>query len=332
MAITAAPTLDPFAPFLLLAAAHPDALTEDVPVLARSLLARPERDGAGRSTLNNDGIPLQWCISLGGSTRASRLIADPAASIALADERLARGRAALAALLHSRAPSLAALCEQTLAATVPPPAELATLASGSMWLASGIGTPGVALYTSANWGSDDARWNRAAQWLEAVLPDASAARRWVAALRPLARPVAHALEGESASRVRAKLYFRPLAPLPLISMGLDLLADTRLAGLLERLLGGFDIHPGTLVYSLGFAVSTGQLSDQKLDICAHCCPRPPQAWIELLDWWAARQGGPGFAANDALRSPAAEVAFVGAGVRPGGSLRTNLYLKPVPAT
>jgi hypothetical protein len=299
------------------------------PELAPVLLAEPApvTGRARRSSLNNDGTPLQLCISVGAGRRACRLIGDPASAVDDPGDRLARGRAALDELLATRGPALRAACERTLA-MLPAGDGLAALRHGTMWLAAEITGPGLALYTTAGWGSDDERWQRALGWLDGLLPDARAARDALDRVRPLARPVACAIEGDAPARARAKLYLRPRTPVPLARMEIDLLCDPRVAQLLAPLLGDAAIRADTLVYALGFNLADGAPSDAKLDVCAHCTPRPPAAWSALLAWWTALQSHRGFEVDPALADGTAEVAFVGVGVRIDGELRTNLYLKP----
>lgn len=299
--------------------------------LARALLAEPELELAGgrarRSSLNNDGTPLQLCISVGAGRRACRLIGDPASAVEDPADRLARGRAALDDLLATRGPGLGAACARTLA-MLPAGDALAALRHGALWLAAEVTGPGLALYTTAGWGRDDERWQRALAWLDDVLPDPRAARDAALRVRPLTRLVACAIEGDAPARARAKLYLRPRTPLPLARMGIDLLCDPRVAELLAPLCGDAAIRADTLVYALGFSLGDGALSDAKLDVCAHCTPRPPAAWTALLAWWTDRQAHRGFEVDAALAAGTAEVAFVGLGVRVDGELRTNLYLKP----
>jgi hypothetical protein len=297
--------------------------------LARVLLADPgpAAGRAGRSSLNNDGTPLQLCVSVGAGRRACRLIGDPASTVEAPGDRLARGRAALDELLATRGPGLRAACARTLA-MLPAGDALAALRHGALWLAAEVAGPGLALYTTAGWGSDDDRWQRGLAWLDGLLPDARAARGVVERVRPLARPVACAIEGDAPARARAKLYFRPRTPVPLARMEIDLLCDPRVAELLAPLIGDAAIRADTLVYGLGFNLADGALCDAKLDVCAHCTPRPPAAWTALLAWWTGRQSHRELGVDAALAAGTAEVAFVGLGVRVDGELRTNLYLKP----
>ena len=320
-----------FREFLDFAFACAGAPQEKAAALAGAMLAGPAGPGAGRSTLNNDGVPLELCIGLGGARKTCRLIADPAFTEADAERRMARGREALGSLLAARGPGLRELCERTLAATLPVAADLASLRSGAMWLAAELDAPGLALYTTGNWGGEEARWERTLAWLDGVLGDTRAARGVIEPLRQVAHVVAHGIEGDEPRRSRAKLYLRARTPRPLAAMGLELLRDPWVGELLLRLIARAPIHSSTLVYSIGFAIEDGRLIDQKIDVCAHCTPRRPEQWNALLAWWSQARGMDGFGVEEALLSGVAEVAFVGLGVRADGELRTNLYLKP-PAT
>ncbi len=301
----------------------------DVGAVARELLAPLGGDGSGRSSLNNDGTPIQVCISVGEVGRGIRLIADPASAVGASEERFALGRAALSTLLDAKGPLLRVLCERTLTVTLPGEAAgRAALSAGCLWLATNLGGPGLALYTTAGWGDDQERWDRALAWLEVVLPEAGPARALIGGLRRVAKPVAHAIEGDDPARARAKLYFRLRAPVPLAQMGIGVLLDPRVGELVAELYADRSIRAEGLVFSLGFAIADGAFTDAKLDVCGHCVPRPPEAWSALLDRWTRRRAAPGFGAGATLLSGHAEVAFLGVGVRSDGELRTNLYLKP----
>jgi hypothetical protein len=303
----------------------------DVRAVARHLLARPERDGSGRSSLNNDGTPMQLCIGVGDDGRSCRLIADPGWTADAPEERYALGRAALAGLIEAKGRALGALCERTLAVTLPVDAAgRAALSTGCLWLAANLAGRGLALYTTARWGEERERWDRAVEWLESVLPDPSWARSLIGPLRPVARPVAHAVEGEDPSHARAKLYYRLCVPVPLARMGVGVLLDPRVAELVGQLFADRPIRADSLVFSLGFALSDGAFTDAKIDVCGHCVPRPAAEWSALLRRWTRRRATPDFGVDGLLLAQSAEVAFLGVGVRTDHGLRTNLYLKPAP--
>ena len=286
-------------------------------------------EGGGRSSLNNDGAPIQVCASLDARGPRWRLIVDPASTVEPAERRFLRARASLERLLAERGPALAPPCEQTLEATLPrDPSGRAKLATGCLWLAAGLSEPGLALYTTARWGDVDARWSRVDDWLERVLPDASRAREALAAVRPVALPIAQAIEGDSPERARAKVYFRAQNLTPLAKMGVGLLVDARVVEFLTAVVGDARLGRDTLVFSLGFSLRDGSVADAKVDVCAHCVVRHPEEWIAVFDAWALRWSTPPFGVEAALRAGRAEVAFVGLGVRTDGEVRTNLYLKP----
>jgi hypothetical protein len=326
---------------LAVAAALARAGVEPTARAARGLLgveAEADRAPARPSTLNNDGTPLQVCVSAGATGERVRLLADPCAVQGPAAARFARGRRALArALIAHGADGMEALCASTLRIALPERSDaLEALASGMIWLAGGLGEPGMALYATARWGEARERWRRARAWVDQTLARSDEAAAALDALEAGGHRLASlAVEGASAARARAKIYFRLERADRLDRLGPALFAALSLRAFLVALLGDRPVARSGLVLAMGFSVATGRLCEVKVDVCAHCLPEPASTWPGLLDACAhalalaaPRAPEPVFPVlAGALLAGAADVAFVGAGISDGAAPRMNVYLK-----
>jgi hypothetical protein len=291
----------------------------------------PQRGGAGprwRSTLNNDGSPLQVCVTASARGVSVRLLADPGSHADSPSERVALARAALGAVL-SRAEhaDLREPCLEVLETVTPAPLEAEPAAAGGvLWLGAPVRGTGLALYVKARWRSAGEDWDRCAALAERLLPDPSAALAVVRRLRGHAHPVSAGLELNGRGG-RLKLYWRPQALVALADTGVELLADQAFAGFVQATIGERAVPAEGLVLSAGFALESGALRDAKLDICAHCVPRPPDAWDELIGSLAAVHRLEAPPRHDVLGGGLAEVAFLGLGLDRDGERRLNVYLK-----
>ena len=196
---------------------------------------------------------------------------------------------------------------------------------GFIWLAAGINSPGAAVY--ADMGPlGSAAWWFAESWLSAVLPSMRDAGPALA-LSYIADLASLSLEGTGPRDARAKLYWRLRAPRPLVDLPIPAFADPALVSFLRDCVRTREMRLSGLVMSAGFAVSSGILTDAKVDLCGHCMPRPAVEWTALLDRWAPDHGADLSSAATALRDGACEVGNIGFGLDRDGRRRLNLYLK-----
>jgi hypothetical protein len=152
------------------------------------------------STLNNDGSPLQLCVSASQSERTVRLLGDPTAQMserAYADEvgRLERAREALRYLFQSCGSlPLLSIGERILHTVLPTDsAEMARMA-GPLWLAAGLDRQGVAVYVNARSGTLEEQWDRVVECLKSIAPSDEGTRT-IDCIRSVARPASVGLEG-----------------------------------------------------------------------------------------------------------------------------------------
>jgi hypothetical protein len=314
--------------FINLAAILARVPAETVDRLCRRMAISTERR-QGRSTLNNDGSPLQICVGLGraGTPPAIRLIADPAAAGHDTAERFRFMERALDNVLASHGPRMEPLCRSVLEQLLPSDsATRMALANGGAWLAADLRGQGLALYTTAKWGDPAVRWRRIRGWLDIVLPDATVAREVLIRLSPHAIPVSVGVEGASPRDARAKIYWRLGGSAGLDALGIPLLAAPEIAEFLSRAVGDRRIPIAAVVGSVSFHLANGALSDVKLDLCGHCVQRSWRDWSAILRQCSARYGLTEFPFADP--GQAVETAFVGFGLGSNLTPRLNIYLKP----
>jgi hypothetical protein len=298
--------------------------------LVATLVGDPWRGpGPARSILNNDGVPLQLCVSSSADRLRLRFIGDPHTAVLDPARRAAASvRSALALLGAAGSEDLRPLIEATLHRTLPVGAARAELRDGALWLAAAVdGEPGVAIYTTLEWGARDAGWARVRSWLDAVVLDSRVAWSWLARLAAVARPVSAAIEGRSRGDARAKIYVRLLRARPLSTLGIEEFAHPSILGFLERTIGERTVPATGLVLSIGFTVATGELADVKVDVCGHCVPRPVADWDRLCAQVTREIGVQSIGITSALSRRDVEVAFIGMGRHRSGEARCNVYLK-----
>ncbi|MBK9036079.1 MAG: hypothetical protein IPL61_33350 [Myxococcales bacterium] len=234
------------------------------------------------STINNDGVPFELSLSLGGGAGGLRLLAEIGVPGSSVPSRIALTRARLDPLLArlgltGAAPALAT----ALAPLIPDDRAALTAWQGGVWVALAFlpgGRAGLRLYVNGAVGDRRERWLRAGRTLARLgRLDACAA---LADLSPLvsgfAEPLGVALEAEPDGLGRVKLYLRSTRAR---TEDLDaLLAATGHGGHAARVHQFVAAHvrddrplpASALVVSLEFAAGTGAV-DVKLDACSHCC-------------------------------------------------------------
>lgn len=282
--------------------------------------------GPWRSTLNNDGSPLQLCIGLhAGTAPVVRLLADPAAKTNDIRQRQQQVAQAVQAILQQQAPDMHLAC-QTLMEHMLPADMLAraALPTGGAWLATNLSGPGMALYVSTKWGDPAARWQRAQHWLGGLILDRLAHH---------AQLVSAGIEGNSAATARAKLYWRVGNKAALADLGLSLAESAEVRDFLRLVIGTRHIPRSAVVGSIGMPLASAAAEEMsgniKLDVCAHCVQRPSEEWLTIIAQCCQRYG---LTPCHQLNSLAAlgELAFIGLGLDQACQPRLNIYLKSLP--
>jgi hypothetical protein len=306
-----------------------------VVALGHRLLAIPPKGVTlgGVSQLNNDGTPLQLCLSMSEKNLGVRLIADPAWRLGLADERFEASLESFNAASEesseeSGAVEMRPLLQRLIDLAKPLDKRVVDqFTRGFFWIGRGLNQPGVAVYHDTKPYGDSA-WALAARWLKELLPDARIVDATLDRLREHVSLASVGLEGARAGEARAKIYWRLKTPVRLSALGIDLLDDSAFALFLAEAIGQRDMRLSGTVMSLGFDLSNGEIEDVKIDLCGHCLPQSPREWLTTLDELSETFGLSRFPVYDEILEEGCEVAFLGLGLNRRGQKRLNLYLKP----
>lgn len=312
----------------LVAFARPDSGMDDLLLAKLDVLMGVAWQHRARppSALNNDGAPLELCLSAGKQGVSRRLIGDPHLGLPMAQRIPASLAAARHLLRLTGSTTLAPAFDLLVAHTIPQaPEEQAALPAGALWLACSVDDePGFAAYTNIEWcGDQEMRWQRALEWLGQA--SSGFAGESLAPWRPDWTPFAAGLEGDRPDRARVKLYFRMTGETP---FHLDMLAgldDPVVAAFCRGVIQGRTLPRSGIVLSTEFAIATGRMTGMKLDICGHCTPRKYSEWQDFIADFAATAGIVPLPV--AHLAPTMDVAFIGIGRRGDGDYRLNLYLK-----
>jgi hypothetical protein len=308
----------------------------EVEALGAVLLALPPDQHsrvACRSSLNNDGSPLQLCMTSSSRGCSGRLIGDPGAFVSTINQRIERSRHAVRSLgAASGCASFDSLTNRLLRMIVPENCvQVAEPDAGIMWLATGMYEHSAAAYINARWGSALEDWARARFCLRSILPNPSDAESLINDLEPKARLASIGIETTSSDDVRLKVYWRLTAPTLLSSLAIPLLHHPTMHRFLATVVSNGRMSLAGLVFSAGFLLSTGELEDVKVDLCAHCLPMPLNHWLDRVDEVMEQNCLPAMPMRTCLRGTGLEPAFLGMGLNRNNQVRINLYLKSADA-
>lgn len=293
------------------------------------------------SCINNDGIPFQFCVSLGTRIGGLRYLTEIGAPSTTLRDRVALTRRRLPGAFRligfpcAFDKVLDVLCGLT-------PDSHVSGACGGVWVAVafGGGAARMRVYANIGWGPSLSRWERIGSALSGL-----AARGFGRSLRPLLgvlvpqfTPVGLAVTLPT-EPLLLKLYLRPTGGgWESIASVLDRIATPGLDPL-RKLPSLLDFTPsdirerGLLLSFAGLA--TGGSLDVKVDVCGHCLfqEADPVRAIESLCSATDTDCIPYAHTLDAFREAgephiAPLHAFIGVGVHPTNGTRVNVYLKP----
>ncbi|MCA9623446.1 MAG: hypothetical protein KC731_30705 [Myxococcales bacterium] len=310
--------------------------------LAARLSGQPEVDarvvegvlGARRtgerfaSSLNNDGSPLQICVSLRGDGQSVRLVGDPHADVRCARTRAIEAvRCAYQAARRWGAPSARPLLHATVSTVLPPAVRYHLLDHGATWLgARAAGGEGFAAYFTLGWAPEPRRPEIARSWLREVLVDATEAVGFVDAIQGATVFSAAAIEGHGAEDMRFKLYVYLRQPAVIYDLGVPLLERERFDDFLNVVMQKRSVGLDGLLLSCAFD-RAGRPSAAKVDLCGHCLAHGRETWRQLVDTVSESQGIARFPWDVLADAPTIETGFVGWAVERDASPRMNLYFK-----
>ncbi|MCU1432282.1 MAG: hypothetical protein JWP95_1387, partial [Actinotalea sp.] len=174
-----------------------------------------------RSALNNNGDPLQVCISVAPDRSGVRIIADPATDEADPAARRQRSRSAMERLLIDAALPVAPFRRMLEMVQPDEAADSWDPAVGESWLAAPVAGTGLAVYGNGAWGPPEVVWPRVLRWLRTDLAAGAGAgagagveRVERAARAGYVTPAAVGLETDRRGSRRVKVYVRLAARVP----------------------------------------------------------------------------------------------------------------------
>ncbi|ESA38706.1 squalene-hopene cyclase [Leptolyngbya sp. Heron Island J] len=299
--------------------------------MCQNLLAAPlggQNYLAGASALNNDGVPLQLCLSSSRRGIALRVIGDPGTHYDNLEARYQCSRETLERCMElADSSSISPLVTNTLTHLIPSSeVQRAQYSNGFIWIAASPVLPGLAVYIDTAPLGKAGAWKKIEEWLSEVLPCTDEATRILATLRQCTVPASAGLEGHTKSNLRAKVYFRLTESLRLEQLNVDLFADRRIFEFLQIAMGRFGVDRDGLVLSVGFRVETGELADVKVDLCGHCLTYENNEWLEIINQLSSQFGLTSLPVDAALNEYGCRVAFIGFGLDRAQKCRLNLYL------
>jgi hypothetical protein len=283
----------------------------------------------GASCLNNDGVPLQLCLSTDHRGTVLRVIGDPGAGLDEPERRHQCARETLCRCLEAHGlRALSRLAETTYDMVIPSNAEgRSAYRQGFVWIAMSPDQSGVAAYFEMAPHGREQGWDVTRKWLDSTLSSSRKADQAIAGLRELCSVASVGFEGSAPQNVRAKVYFRLTRPQSLDVLGLELLKTVEMRDFLGIAMGEYGVDCQGLVMSIGFNVATGDLVDIKVDLCGHCLSYDPAGWLDVLQRLSRRFGLSLPSLDAALTSHDCAVAFVGLGLDTARKPRLNVYLK-----
>lgn len=281
------------------------------------------------SALNNDGAPLQLCFSSGQRAYDLRLIADPGTHLDDPRERFRVSEDTLRRCFKTSGAESWIECGMNSFARLLPRTdeERSAYRHGYVWIAAGVGKPGLAFYVEAQPLGRARAWETARSWLRSVLTEHHEAGALIDKLSTSCELASFGLEGASHESVRAKLYFRLAKSAPLESLGIPLLREERMARFLSMAMGRFGVDLDGLVLCVGFSLASGQLLDAKIDLCGHCLSYAPDEWPRVLRAIEREFDLTHVPVSDLIANGVCDVAFVGFGLDTSANARLNIYLK-----
>lgn len=302
--------------------------------LRDELLALPEENEVtlgGRSGLNIDGSPLQYCISSSSDGLHSRFISDPSCIAGSPEERFKYSYQALQKLyITTQTEEIKSVCEEMLDFHLPESKEnMEDYPDGVFWLGASPDSKGMAIYIDGRRGGKEESWERFRAWLNHLMPNNTEVDNFVKTLSPYANIMSIGLEGSSLKNLRAKIYFRLTHKLTIEDLKIPVLLNESVSNFMNDVIGDKDVNLAGIVFNVGFHIASSKLFDAKIDVCA--CPSyvelNPSEWVSLLDQTASKNNVVKFPITEETLENDFAVSYYGLGIDIMGNKRLNLYLK-----
>lgn len=283
----------------------------------------------GASCLNNDGAPLQLCLTSGRSGITLRTIGDPGAYCSSIEDRYHSSIHTLLRVVENNdAGELTALAKDTITLLIPQTSnERIAYRNGFVWIAANPDQPGIAFYLEMAPLGREKGWLAVKKWLSHVLPSSDSARRILRKLKQYCVITSAGLEGSTVENTRAKIYFRLFEPMALDALDVEMFSSKEMKDFLSIAMGTYEVDLEGMVMSVGFSLSTGELADAKIDLCGHCLTHTPDEWSSVIRQVTQHFSLPPLDTGLILDSNEYQVAFIGLGLTTNHTPRLNVYAK-----
>lgn len=281
------------------------------------------------SILNNDGVPLQLCLTSSQNGTDLRIIGDPGTNVTQTESRyLASVQAIRRSIERGNALELAVASDVTIKLLLPTTKVKRSLyTKGFAWVAMRPGLPGMAFYVEMAPLDHKKAWECVNRWLRHILPNTVVATGILARIIPYTVVASAGIEGSSLMDARAKVYFRFIAEPNLTDLQMGLFSSWEIQEFLALIKYSSGVDAKGLVMSIGFSMATGVLLDAKLDVCGHCLNHALPEWAAITQAITDRFSLAPVDMNPLLHSEGYDVAFIGLGVTVDRQVRLNLYIK-----
>ncbi len=297
------------------------------------------RAGAGRSSLNADGTPVQFALSLAaGRPTAFEFVGEALVGVEY-EQRRAHGLECMRTLAAEIGAEREVRSVQTLMADIAGtgPAGDCEDPVGAFWIGAAFdpkGSAAMTVYANVRRGEEQGRWESLSAFAAAF--DSAGWQRIEAAMRPLGlRPLGAGVRVSAGGKPRARLYFGAYGVKAddyrraFREAGGSAEFDSELELFFDEALGEDRNYPTrSAVCSFGWADGEWH---PKLELCGHCAWTTNDEAVARCAAWLERLG---FDAGlyrdviDILRSGSAAIhAYAGVGMRRGEAY-ASIYLNP----
>jgi hypothetical protein len=283
----------------------------------------------GASCLNNDGSPLQLCITTSGKGASLRVIGDPGSFHTTIESRYQSSIKTLRHAINSSGSSdLKEIAEKTIEMLLPKHKDERNIyKQGFVWIGTSPQQAGIAFYLEMAPLSQEKGWNTVTTWLKEILPSANDAITIINKLKEHCVVASAGLEGSTLENSRAKIYFRMRETTDFQHLGIELFSSQEMKDFLSIATEKYKTDLNGLVMSVGFNLQTGAHADVKADLCGHCLRYTTSEWQSIINRLTSRFSITPVDTGIMLDSQEYQIAFIGFGLTLDLKPRLNIYLK-----
>ena len=280
------------------------------------------------SCLNNDGTPLQLCLTSSSNGVVLRLIADPGAYYSDSEQRYNSSIRTLLKTIHDSGSSeLKETAETSIKLLLPQNVnDRSIYKQGFVWIGVSPQQNGIAFYLEMAPLDQQKGWYKVENWLKAILPYSQEAITVIHKLKNHCIVASAGLEGSKIENTRAKIYFRLKNSSSLDDLNLDIFSSKEVKDFFSIATAQYNVDQQGMVMSIGFNLLTGEHVDAKIDLCGHCLRYSSTEWISIIDRISKQYAITTPEMEFILHSQEYQIAFIGLGLTLDKKPRINIYI------